>query len=203
MHTGPVTDPRAAPGARRGRGRPPTTHAQEAIRAAASRLFAARGYSGVSVREVAAAAGVDPSLVNRHFGSKEALFLETMAIDEGFRGLVEGPLEELGRLVLERLLTLREGAVVTAYAALIGAIDRPEVRSYLQGSAARHVVGPLAERLRGPDRELRARLVATQINGLLFDLRIGDDPSLVGRPVGEVLDVYARALQALIDDPTA
>lgn len=190
-----------AASARRGPGRPPSTRAQEAIRAAAARLFASQGYSGVSVREVAAAAGVDPSLVNRHFGSKEALFLDTMAIDEGFRGLVEGPLEDLGRLVLERLLTLRGGAAVRAHAALIGAIDRPEVRSYLERSAARHLVDPLAERLRGPDRELRARLVATQINGLLFDLNAAGGTRLAGRPAGEVLAVYARALQALIDDP--
>jgi AcrR family transcriptional regulator len=195
-----VTDPG---GVRRGPGRPPSTHAQEAIRKAAARLFAARSYGSVSVREVAAAAGVDASLVIRHFGSKEALFLQTMTVDEAFRGLVEGPLEDLGRLILERLLTVRGGAAVSTYAALIGAIDRPEVRSYLEASADRHVVRPLAERLTGPDRELRARLVASQVNGLLFDLRGSADAGLAGRPTGEVLSVYARALQALIDDPTA
>ncbi|WP_197029081.1 TetR/AcrR family transcriptional regulator [Blastococcus sp. URHD0036] len=187
---------------RRGRGRPPSTHVQEAIRTAAARLFGAKSYDAVSVREVAAAAGVDPSLVIRHFGSKEALFLQTMTVDEAFRGLAEGPLEDLGRLILERLLTVRGGAAISTYAALIGAIDRPEVRSYLEASADRHVVAPLAERLTGPDRELRARLVATQVNGLLFDLRGRPDTGLAGRPTAEVLAVYARALQALIDDPT-
>lgn len=187
---------------RRTRGRPPSTRTQDAVRAAAERLFAEHGFGAVSVRQIAAAAGVDPSMVTRHFGSKEALFLETISIDEGFRGLVEGPLEGLGRRLLERLLAPGGPASgVGAYAALVGAIDRPEVRSYLQRSADRHLVEPLAARLAGPDARLRARLVATLVNGLLFDLRVHRDPALVDRPPAEVLAVYARALQALLDDP--
>ena len=37
------------------------------------RLFAERGVADVSVRQIAAAAGVSPSLVIHHFGSKEGL----------------------------------------------------------------------------------------------------------------------------------
>lgn len=46
---------------------------QEALIAAATRLFAQFGPSAVSVREIAAAAQVNHGLVHRHFGSKEAL----------------------------------------------------------------------------------------------------------------------------------
>ncbi|GAB1824286.1 TetR family transcriptional regulator [Herbidospora sp. RD11066] len=47
--------------------------ARARIRDAALELFGADGVGGVSVRAVAAAAGVSPALVLHHFGSKEGL----------------------------------------------------------------------------------------------------------------------------------
>lgn len=43
------------------------------LRAAALELFAERGFEATSTRAVAAAAGVSPALVTRHFGSKDGL----------------------------------------------------------------------------------------------------------------------------------
>ena len=49
------------------------------IRNAALRLFAERGHDAVTVREIAAAAGVSAALVVHHFGSKDGL---RAAVDE-------------------------------------------------------------------------------------------------------------------------
>ncbi|HKA54328.1 MAG TPA: helix-turn-helix domain-containing protein, partial [Candidatus Binatia bacterium] len=58
-------------------GRGPRPRGREAVMAAvldaATTLFAARGPAAVSVRDVAAAAGVNHALVHRHFGSKQAV----------------------------------------------------------------------------------------------------------------------------------
>ena len=53
--------------------------AAAAIRTAAMRLFAERGFAAVTVRDVAAAAGVSAPLVMHHYGSKEGL---REAVDE-------------------------------------------------------------------------------------------------------------------------
>jgi AcrR family transcriptional regulator len=47
---------------------------RNAILDQAERLFSVDGYAGVSVRQVTAAARVDPSMITYHFGTKEKLF---------------------------------------------------------------------------------------------------------------------------------
>ena len=56
-------------GPRPARGRP----TRERILDSAEKLFARRGFHGVSVRDITQDAGVDVALVNYHFGSKQAL----------------------------------------------------------------------------------------------------------------------------------
>ena len=51
---------------------------KEVLLTHACRLFWSRGYSNVSVREVAKAAGVDVALIARYFGSKLGLFEATL-----------------------------------------------------------------------------------------------------------------------------
>lgn len=46
---------------------------QQAFILAAGELFAARGVDSVSIREIAAVAGVDSSMIKYHFGNKEGL----------------------------------------------------------------------------------------------------------------------------------
>ncbi len=46
---------------------------------AAARLFAERGYSGASMTDIAAAAGIAPSVIYDHFASKRDLHLELLS----------------------------------------------------------------------------------------------------------------------------
>jgi AcrR family transcriptional regulator len=55
---------------------PPASETREQLLVAAERLFAERGFAGVSVRTIAAEAGVNWSLVGYHFRGKEGLLAE-------------------------------------------------------------------------------------------------------------------------------
>ena len=63
---------------------------RERLLASATRLFGARGFDGVSTRELADAAGVNAALITYHFGTKEGLYLAVAeAIGERGRALFE------------------------------------------------------------------------------------------------------------------
>jgi AcrR family transcriptional regulator len=66
--------------------------ARAVIRDEALRLFAAHGPDAVTMRQVAAAAGVSPGLVVHHFGSKEGL---REAVDQHVLGAFEAMLGEM------------------------------------------------------------------------------------------------------------
>lgn len=70
-----MTDPDPIPSPRRKRD-PEGTKA--AILAAAFETFSERGYIKATLREIASRAGVTHGLVRRHFGTKEALFLQAL-----------------------------------------------------------------------------------------------------------------------------
>lgn len=72
---------------------------KQSTRVAPTRLFRDKGPTATGVREIAAAVGVDPALANHHFGSKEALFLETMTEAPVWEAILASPLDDLGNRV--------------------------------------------------------------------------------------------------------
>jgi AcrR family transcriptional regulator len=72
--------------------------AAAAIRIAAMKLFAERGYADVTVRQIASAAGVSPALVIHHYGSKENL---RAVLEERVAAFVESMLADLARVTEE------------------------------------------------------------------------------------------------------
>ncbi len=100
--------------------------ARARIRDCALELFAAKGPDAVTVREIAAAAGVSPALVVHHYGSKEGLRAAVDGhvagvFDEMFDAVVADPSalsagpDAAGGLADLMLRALPEGSPVPAY----------------------------------------------------------------------------------------
>lgn len=187
----------AAATARRRAGRPRSPQVPQAIRDAARTLFAERGFVKTSVRDIATLAGCDPAVVIRHFGTKEKLFLEAIDVAPRFDVLNNAPLASLGHDVLW-FLVRSDDAALQLYRTLLGALDRPEVRTYFERSTNANVVQPLARRLTGPDAELRAQLIAAQIGGLLTSICVMDSHARELMS-DHALHYYAEAIQTLVD----
>lgn len=81
LDTQPTVDPVSeteSGGESRARGRPGGADSRDRILDNAGRLFAERGYNGVSMRDLASAARVNLGAVNYHFGGKRSLYHETV-----------------------------------------------------------------------------------------------------------------------------
>ena len=168
-----------------------------AIWDAAIRLFPERGYAATSVRDIASAAGVDPALVIRHYGSKEQLFLQTMQVDLAHNPLASWPIETLGERFIDFIIGT-DDQVRNIYLALIRASASDEVGMQLREVHESAFVAPILTRLDGPDAELRARLAASLVGGLLYSLWVVGDDTLAAADHSEVVRRYGALLQALI-----
>ncbi|GLW27346.1 TetR family transcriptional regulator [Actinoplanes regularis] len=169
---------------------------REEIHSAAARLFRERGYSRTSVRDIAAAAEINPALVIRHFGSKELLFLDTMRLTIDDEPLLDVPPAEFGERFVERLLA--DDDIRGVYLALVRGSDEPQIKERLRAIHERTFVGPLRARLAGPDADLRARLAAAVVGGLLYALWVVGDDQLVAADPAELVVRYGALLQQLI-----
>lgn len=170
---------------------------KEAIRVAASELFVQNGYANTPVRDIAARAGVDPALIIRHFGTKERLFIETMQLDADAMLALDGPLETLGERIVAFVLGT-DPRIRATYVALVRASDSGGVGSMLRTFHEEGFVEPLRERLDGGDRDLRARLLAAMVGGLMYSLWTVDDQALAASDHATVAALYAPGLQRLI-----
>ena len=170
---------------------------RESIRATAQRLFAERGYSGTPLRDIAGEAGVDPALIIRYFTSKEELFLATMKLDTRHNAVLDGPLDGLGEYFVDYVLSAGD-EVRGVFLALVRASGTDGVDSRLTEAHEDYFVAPLRDRLEGPDAELRARLAAALIGGLLYSLWVVGDEHLLATGHGELVRRYGGLLQELI-----
>jgi AcrR family transcriptional regulator len=179
--------------------RPVTSRAEQRQRtetrilAAARRLFAENGYDRTTIRCIAAAAGSDPGLVMRYFGSKEKLFAQAATIPAD--GPITGSPEQIAELLVTALGEKLADEPAAALAALRSMFTHPEagleVRTAMSGQQQQ-----VAALMPGEDAVLRA--------GLIGALTIG---TVIGRHLLQLdglrdasPEVITALLQPLISD---
>jgi AcrR family transcriptional regulator len=169
---------------------------------AARARFAAHGYAGTRLRDVAADADVDVALVSYFFGSKDGLFAAAMELPINPAQLVEelvaegsdGLGERLARTILARL-DAADGSPIVAL--VRSAASNEQAAALLRGFVEREVLGRLVRAVDAPNPELRAALAGSQVVGLImarYVVRVQPiadaDPETLATAIGPTLQRY-------------
>ncbi|MGW8379375.1 TetR/AcrR family transcriptional regulator [Streptomyces sp. ODS28] len=140
---------------------------RSALLGAAALRFGRYGYDGASIRDIARDAGVDAALVYRYFGSKEALFRSVSEDSTAlFKPLLETPLDEVAGWVCDFVTSgPPDEEIPHPVLTVLRSSSREEALSQFRDHVAEVFSHRFAERLEGPDREVRAELVAAWMLG--------------------------------------
>ena len=192
----------------RGRGRPPgKTETRSEILAVARRRFLADGYDRVTLRAVAAEAGVDVALISYHFGSKRGLFGAALDLPanpaEILAAVLEGPLPTLPERLIRGVTAAWDdpdrAAALRAFAQV--ALFDPEVSRVFREMVEREMIGRIAERIGSADAQRKAAQAVSQVTGMLFLRYLLRVEPLASMPVDELVRRMAPALRAALAGP--
>ncbi len=183
----------------------PDTRGQ--ILQAARHQFLAGGYRAVTMRTVAAAAGVDAALVSYYFGSKRRLFTAAVTASanpaETIGRAVDGDLDGLPERVLRDLVTLWDDPVTGApLVTMLGSIqDDSEVADLFREMLEHELLARIAARLRGPDATVRAAAFCTQVAGIVVTRYVLRLRVVAAMAPDELVRTFAPALRATLLPP--
>ncbi|WP_326565798.1 TetR family transcriptional regulator [Amycolatopsis rhabdoformis] len=161
-----------------------------ALLAAAAELFAERGYSQATIRDIGERAGVDPAMIARYFGGKAQLYVAVLQDEMGDKEPAD--LKDAERLSWLVGRAVRQGPGPLYQVALQPHADE-QATTFSREELHRRLVTPLARRLadEGVDRpQARAELITAAFAGVLTGRTSGAFPELAA------LD--ADALTALV-----
>jgi AcrR family transcriptional regulator len=185
----------------RPRGSPPN---RQAILDAARLQFSERGYSGATMRRIAAAAGVDAALVHHYFGSKDELLVAAMPPDDLETTLlvIRGGRRGIGARLLRATLQIYGDEKAANWHTLLGllrsAATHEDAARVLRETVARGGAAQLIDQLQVPQPRLRVALVVSQLVGLIMSRYVLRLEPLAGADVEALVALYAPALQRFL-----
>jgi AcrR family transcriptional regulator len=188
------------------RSTPKSVRTREAIETAAKELFALNGFDRTTVRDIGARAGIDPSMIIRYFGGKEALFAHVALPDLQLPDLSQADPATIGETMVRHFLEQWEGERGGGGMPVLlrSAASNEEAAGRLR-AMFRDQVFPAIARVGPPETAaMRAGLVASQILGLAMARYVLMLPPVVMmsqdvivRTVGETVQRYATGATGL------
>jgi AcrR family transcriptional regulator len=178
------------------------------VLAAARRQFLAGGYASVTMRSIAAEAGVDVALLSYYFGGKQALFGAALELGvnpaEVIKAALRGDRGDLpGRLIRALVATWDDPVYSATLRALVGAAPQePAIARLLRELIGSELIEPLAEMIGGPDGRQRAAALAVQLGGIVFTRYLVQLGPVVETSVDELVARLAPAMAQVLDGVT-
>jgi AcrR family transcriptional regulator len=167
------------------------------ILAAARTLFAERGYERTTIRAVAAEAGVDPSLVIQHFGSKQDLFGRAVQAPVAVPHAGAGP-EELVEQILETL-GLKLGPLPPQTLAMMRSmLTHPEAAESVRNLLTRQI-DQIGQGLPADDAALRAALAMSVMLGVTIGHQLLELSPMGEASTEDIARLLRPALRALLE----
>jgi len=171
---------------------------RDRILAQARRLFAEEGYERTTIRTVAAAADINPSLVLRYYGSKEGLFAAAADFDLEIPNLQGVPRAELGRTLVRHLLARWEAHGHDLPALVRVAVTHESARARMLQLLAEQVA-PVIAQVCEPERVATVvGLTSIQMLGLAFTRFVVRLPPVVALPEEVLIEHIGAAIQAYL-----
>lgn len=176
-----------------------------AILAAARTRFATDGYGPTTIRGVARAAGIDPALVMRYFGSKASLFAAATDIDLQIPDLTNTPADEHGERLVAHFLARWDDRTPEGEVLLIllrsAATDGAAAAS-MRELFARQLVPGLRPLIADEDQlTRRVGLVASQMLGLAFTRSVLELPPVAEMAAEAVAANIGPTIQRYLHGP--
>jgi AcrR family transcriptional regulator len=151
---------------------PRSEKTRTAILRAAREMLADRGYEATTIRAVASAAGIDPSMVMRYYGNKEGLFAAAVDVDLLLPDPTNLPVDQLGEVFARHVVARWEGELSDEFIRLL-------LRSAGTNAAAAEQFRRIFEQQiltfvarvaggEGPDTRRRAAMLSSQVLGLCY-----------------------------------
>lgn len=176
---------------------------RDALLASARTSFTARGYDHATVREITGRLGANPSVVNRVFGSKRALFQAAVADSFRIGDLLVGDRATLGDRLARWLVSPRPTGGFDPTLVLLRSAASPEAGPLLRAALAEQVVAPLSAWLGGAQAEARAGVVLSVLFGLAVTRDVMGVDALQRASREALADYLGPALQRVIDGAAA
>lgn len=177
---------------------------REAILLSARKAFAQSGYDGAGVIEIAAGAGVTAMLVNRYFGSKEALFAEVIA-DTMASPIILTPdnlsAQNLDRTIATALVSITEAGNKPLEGFLIMLHSATSKRAAIIGreQVEKGHQATMAAALKGAHHEERAALVIALVSGFQVMRQMLELSALAKADPQVLIDLLTPLFQQLVD----
>jgi AcrR family transcriptional regulator len=171
---------------------------RDAVLAAAKQRFASEGFEKTTLRAIAQDAHVDPSMVLYLFGSKEALFRESLRLildpEALVAALTGGDDPDIGTRMVRTYLRIWEtpDSAASMRAMLQSATSNSDAHDAFRGFVQDYVLTAVSGVLGGDEHaKLRAMLAASQLVGTAMLRYIIEVPPLATLSADEVVALIA------------
>lgn len=174
---------------------------RESIQLAAAELFAAHGYERTTVRDIAAAAQIDPAMIIRYFRSKDELFARVATFDLQFPDFSSIDQALIGETLVRHFLGLWEGESANSGLAVLlrSAASNEQAADKLRDIFMDQVVPALAQVGPRAGATQRAGLIVSQILGLALCRHVLNLPPVVALSSDLIIREVGKTVQRYVE----